>query len=631
MKKICISLIITFVLNIYFAYASEFPLKDWASINLQYQINAKTISVSFPYSKDFNNDTVQLLYYPMNKPGFRSFYYTFKALYDVRIIKFEIKYHHKFTDNQKFFCNGYQSWSTSREYYPNERLQKLRPLIKPFAKQSSDHYFYNYSSKKGELHSWSFTYFTQPKNEVSFLASIDEHTGYTIFKVNANKNEVIISKDLQNLEVKKDKCFDIINLLFINSSQKEAFNIYAKEYYKKMFDYSNASFLDYSKTNLPQQRGWTSWYNYYTKIDLKIILDNLNAFKTNNVKADIFQIDDGYQYAVGDWAITNSKFPNGMKAVADSIHKAGYKAGIWLAPFICEKKSHLFQQHSEWLLRDKKGKPIKAGYNPNWSGYFYALDIYNPKFREYLTQVFDTIYNVWGFDMVKVDFIYAACLKTPTNKSRGETMYDASLLLRELSPKKQILGCGAPLAPVFHLFDFCRISSDVHLAWEFKALKSMHVRDRVSTWNALTSTIGRAFLSNNFFLNDPDVFIIRDENNKLTTTQKQTLFRINYLLGGLVFTSDNLAKYSDKTLKTFSEAYNQTPAKINHISMLAIDVYLINYEQNNKIINLFVNLSSKNIYISRKSDKTYSISNNKADMIPYFKLVAYECKDLLEE
>lgn len=97
--------------------------------------------------------------------------------------------------------------------------------------------------------------------------------------------------------------------------------------------------------------------------------------------------------------------------MVEEIHAAGFQAGLWLAPFVCEKDSALFLQHPDWLLK-ADSKPWCCG--SNWSG-FYALDIDNPAVLEYLRRVFDRVLNDWGFDLVKLDFLYgAAPLATPT-------------------------------------------------------------------------------------------------------------------------------------------------------------------------------------------------------------------------
>jgi len=113
-----------------------------------------------------------------------------------------------------------------------------------------------------------------------------------------------------------------------------------------------------------------------------------------------------------------------MKAVADEIRKRGYQPGLWLAPFICEERSRLMKEHPDWLLK-KDGKPVPAGWNPNWSGTFYALDVYNDEYLYHMREVFDTVLNQWGFDLVKLDFLYAAAMLPSRGKTRGTVMVDA--------------------------------------------------------------------------------------------------------------------------------------------------------------------------------------------------------------
>ena len=43
---------------------------------------------------------------------------------------------------------------------------------------------------------------------------------------------------------------------------------------------------------------------------------------------------------MGDWLETDAqKFPHGLKGMVQEIHASGFQAGLWLAPFVCEKDS----------------------------------------------------------------------------------------------------------------------------------------------------------------------------------------------------------------------------------------------------------------------------------------------------
>ena len=286
--------------------------------------------------------------------------------------------------------------------------------------------------------------------------------------------------------------------------------------------------------------GYTSWYNRYLDISAESIQEDLAGFAGEAEKPDVFQIDDGYEAAVGDWLTPNEKFPQGMKAAADAIRDAGMLPGIWLAPFTAEKNSAVAREHPDWLLRDDNGEAPLGGCN--WSG-FYGLDIYHPGVRAYLKEVFDTVVRDWGYGLVKLDFLYCACLIPRKDKTRAQVMFDGMRLLRELCGDALILGCGVPLVPAFGLVDYCRIGCDMSLSWDDQLrMRPMH-RERPSTRNTILNTVFRRHLDGRAVRNDPDVFLLRDDNIKLTPEQRKTLATVNALFGGVLFTSDNVAKY----------------------------------------------------------------------------------------
>nr|MBP7585567.1 alpha-galactosidase [Spirochaetota bacterium] len=137
--------------------------------------------------------------------------------------------------------------------------------------------------------------------------------------------------------------------------------------------------------------------------------------------------------------------------------------------------------------------------------------------------------------------------------------------LRDCVKSKKILGCGVPLGSSFGMVDYCRIGGDVALKWEDRLLSFMRYRERVDTRHSLESTVGRRHLSGNAFMNDPDVVILRDENNSLTPEEKSTLFQLNNLFGGLVFTSDNVATYSDATMRLYRAMFPLREKKMRSV------------------------------------------------------------------
>lgn len=466
---------------------------------------------------------------------------------EITISELTLEGNFRFSAGDRIFCNGFQSWTDSREFTVNERMKGLAAPARLFRlPRFGDAHFYPYAGKKGMLHSHTYCCISSEKGETTLLGSLSEDYGYTIMAVDTGKNRIMVVKDAEGMTLRDRRV--VLDLLLLNGTRQDILD----EYFAACCP---------SPRSPGNRTGWTSWYNYYTGISEEIILHNLDAVAHNKIPLDIFQIDDGYQAAVGDWLSIRPAFPRGMKHIADSIKSKGYSAGLWLAPFICEGRSTLMRSNPDWVLSEK-GRPVAAGWNPLWSGTFYALDIFNEEVRDYLGEVFETVLGGWGYDMVKLDFLYAAAMKPRAGRSRGEIMAEGMRFLRRLAGNRLILGCGVPLAAAFGRADFCRIGSDVALKWEDRLLKAIHYRERVSTINSLESTMGRAHLNGRVFVNDPDVFILRGEKNSLTPDQRYTLFLLNNVFGGLLFTSDDISAYDPETMELYRSMFPFLEKKI---------------------------------------------------------------------
>ena len=174
-----------------------------------------------------------------------------------------------------------------------------------------------------------------------------------------------------------------------------------------------------------------------------------------------------------------------------------------------------------------------------------------PQVQDYLERVFDRVLNQWGYDLVKLDFLYAAAPFGSETESRAGRMIRAMELLRRLCGEKRILGCGVPLMPAFGLVDYCRIGCDVGLDWNDSRLMQHAHRERVSTRQSIGNTLFRRQLNGRAFLNDPDVFFLREENLKLTGREKEILATVNSLFGGVLFHSDDMSRYSQEAREAY--------------------------------------------------------------------------------
>ncbi len=471
----------------------------------------------------------------------------------VEILKFYIQRDYPFLRKSKFFANGFQSWTDTKEFCADEKMADIgfigkTPVGKYMGlKYVGDYTFVQSEKKTGEFHSHSFAYVNND-NKIDFFGSLNDRTGYTIIYADMNTSVLRFSKDLQGVEISKP--YEILDLFFANGSYDDVFD--------KYFDAMGIKPLTNEKI-----KGYTSWYNYYQNISEDIILRDLNSLYSQKEFVNTFQVDDGYQTAVGDWlSIDKEKFPHGMKYIADSIHDKGFKAGLWLAPFGAQKNSELAEKHRDWLIKDEKGKPICVG--GNWGG-FYALDIYNENVRAYIKKVFNEILNVWGFDLVKLDFLYAASIIPTYGKSRGEIAHDSIDLLRECVGSKKILGCGVQQMPCFGKVDYMRIGADMALGWEHSFIRKRMHREDVSTPNAVHNSIYRRCLNGRAFLCDPDVFLLRRTNIEFTVEQQKLLAKFIKLFGGVLFMSDDVSEYDNEQLEVFKNTLADDDSKINAV------------------------------------------------------------------
>ena len=488
-----------------------------------------------------------------------------------------------FDDNDVFFGNGFQAWTTSREYRKTDvsdvfcsPVRKMAKWIDDYETASGDYRFFEPDKGAGHFHSWTYTYFKKD-GKLEFYGSTSERNGYTCFIADMVDGNFAIRKEIEGKVLAADQRYEVLTVLRFNGAYDEVFD-----------KYFAALGVD-KPSKIDHLSGYTSWYNYFTKISEEIILRDLEGLGRAGDTANIFQIDDGYERTVGDWLETTDKFPSGMKFLADEIHKKGYKAGLWLAPFNCTRKSKMYQQHKDWLIKEND-KPVIG--TIAWGG-AYVFDMYNEEFRAYLKEVFRNVFDVWGYDMVKLDFLYSQAMFPRNGKTRGEIMCDAVDFLRELVGDKLFLGCGVPHGAGFGTFDACRVGCDV--AKEYKGTYVNRLRfaaEVPSAQNSIVNAIFRRHLNGRAFVNDPDVYFLRDFNIKFTMDQKLLLGFVNHLCGDVLFVSDDIGRYGDDEVKYVKYFFAASSARIVDANYVGKDDIELIFERDGQQNTLRFNLKT---------------------------------------
>lgn len=324
-----------------------------------------------------------------------------------------------------------------------------------------------------------------------------------------------------------------------------------------------------ARVGAPFQRGWCSWYHYFhaiTEEALRANLKSLEAMRTE-FPIDVVQLDDGFQSALGDWDTTNAKFPGGLRKIAGEIRAAGFKAGIWVAPFLAARDSRLMSEHPDWfIMHEESGGPVRAGHNPNWTTsddkYSYALDPSNRAFGAHLRHLFAKLTRDFGFSYLKLDFLYAAAApgrRHDPGVTRGESLRLGLEAIRAgAGDDAFILGCGCPLGQAIGIVDGMRIGPDVSPFWGSTASGA----GDPSTVYALDAIIARSFMHRRLWLNDPDCLMLRARETRLTADERAALAATIVASGGMLLISDDMSLLDAEAAKLF-RAVVQIAAEID--------------------------------------------------------------------
>ncbi len=258
---------------------------------------------------------------------------------------------------------------------------------------------------------------------------------------------------------------------------------------------------------------------------------------------EYIQIDEGYQRWHGDWE-GNERFPHGMKWLAEKIKGFGFKPGLWISPYVISEPTDLFQKHPEWLLKKSDDTIKRIG---NWEGEIpdwainenpkrYCLDITHPEAAKWMSNLFDTIANQWGYEMIKIDFMAWSILAAdkfydPTVSSAQVYRKGLEIMRNAVGDKCHILECG-PGAITVGLIDSMRIEADINYGFSEAAWKTYFLDPACSA----SAAAKRYYFHKKTWVNDADHVCL----NLLNYQQAEAAATIIALSGGNMISGDRL-------------------------------------------------------------------------------------------
>ena len=312
--------------------------------------------------------------------------------------------------------------------------------------------------------------------------------------------------------------------------------------------------------------GWCSWYHFFSNIHEENLVSNVDSMveviKKNGFGArhgfDLFQVDDGYQRAWGDWlTLDRKKFPKlSLTSIVGLAKSKGLLPGVWMAPFAADKHSTLARQHPSWLLRQDgsgRGKPCNSANCGKW---FYGLDVTNPEVQAHIRDTISTMTGEWGFQYLKLDFLYSAVLADAQSSYHDRTLTRAQAMqmamhavTQSAGPYVYLLGCGAPMGSVIGHVHANRVSADAGLSWlpEFP-LPSTDKWNLPSARSMLRNTLCRMPMHGRWWINDPDCMLLR-RSTSFTDEEIVGIATVKAMSGGSFILSDDLASVAEDRMR----------------------------------------------------------------------------------
>ena len=125
------------------------------------------------------------------------------------------------------------------------------------------------------------------------------------------------------------------------------------------------------------------------------------------------------------------------------------------------------------------------------------LDVTDPRLAEYVLRVVRTMVEEWGFELLKCDFLFGACIRGGSHQdmtySRAEVMRLGMEVIREAAGRDTVvLGCGMPLSAGVGTVEAMRVGTDTGPYWTMAAGRALRTGALVEVRNSTRNTMVRS-------------------------------------------------------------------------------------------------------------------------------------------
>lgn len=256
--------------------------------------------------------------------------------------------------------------------------------------------------------------------------------------------------------------------------------------------------------------GWNDWQYYREEKTQQDVLDSAEVIaemKRRGYPLDFVQVDGGFCLHLSEWSVPKPGFSDGIQALSEKIRGMGLKFGLWLAPYIQNKKTTVVREHPEWLLLDKTGRPVEL---PNSNvGPSHLIDYSLDAPLTWLRQLVRMFADEWKVEWIKLDGPNYALYRL--GRLRDNTMTITEMLARtfeiireEAGPEILVEGEGM-LGLALGKVDLHRVQTDNHTRWY-----TNNNADNIYAPQVYGKELIMAFLHNRWWCNHRENVVFRD-------------------------------------------------------------------------------------------------------------------------
>ena len=302
-----------------------------------------------------------------------------------------------------------------------------------------------------------------------------------------------------------------------------------------------------------------------------------------------FQIDEGYQYARGEYATPDGAlFPRGVGYAAHLIESQGITFGLWVAPFEVSERSWVYEHHKDWLVQNLAGEPIHIGKVGPKTDDLYALDTTNPGAQDYLRFTYRTLVKDWGTRFIKTDFMDTSAVEGVhyrPNTTALEALRIGLEIIRSTVGDDVVLDKDGSfmLTPV-GIVNAGRIGQDTGHTFG-------------STHDAATGVAARYYMNRNFYISDPDAFTVSKQvigdrgwhGNKvpLTLDEAEASIALSAISGGMFEIGDDLPTLGASPERV-ALVKNADLLDMARLGRASVPIDLMTYQSEDKMPSVFL-------------------------------------------